>query len=73
MFNGDFKEKNEKTVNLSDDDSGAVHELLRFMYLGEVNELDIIAAAQLLPVADKVSINICSGKLVCSQVKMHWP
>ena len=61
MFNGDFKEKNEKRVDLSDDDSGALQELLRYMYTGKVNEFSTIAA-QLLPVADKASA--CSGKSV---------
>ena len=54
MFKHPFKENTENQVNLKEYDADLVKELLRWMYLGEVENLAAFAP-QLLPLADLVS------------------
>ena len=54
MFEHQFRENIENTVSMKDYDADLVQEMLRYIYLGEVERLDTFAP-QLLPLADLVS------------------
>ena len=55
MFKNQFRESIENKVRLSEYDADLIQELLRFIYLGEVQNLDTFAP-QLLSLADLVSM-----------------
>lgn len=55
MLSHDFVENTNNVMEIKDCDYEAVNEMLRFLYCGEVKDLDKVVY-ELLPVSDKVNI-----------------
>ena len=68
MFKHEFRENIENRINLEEHEADLIQEMLRWMYLGEVQDMETFAP-QLLPLADLVStLLICLYQAYITQL-----
>ena len=68
MFKHQFRETIENRINLEEYEEDLIQEMLRWMYLGEVQNMETFAP-QLLPLADLVStLLICLYQAYITQL-----